>query len=587
MKDNSIEYKAVKCDSYRLGAHKVNGGYEFLYSSASDNIELLLYSEINSEPRYVIPLDSSYKNGNVFCVLISGVKLDRYYYIYRDSDHYVTDPYSVGLTGFGENNEPSDRMYAMITLDEFDWEDDSYPQLKDTELVMYKLHARGYTASRYSKCRNKGTFKGLTEKIPYLRELGINAAELMPCYEHIDGDGKISYWGYEKGFYFVPKASLTSIYGKRYDYTLEYKSMIKEFHRNGIEVYMELYFPSEIPSQMVDDCVRYWRREYHIDGAHVICNDSARCILADDTFIKNMKLFGENWGSSYASTNLYEYNDGFLYAARKMLKGDENQLQDFLNAFLKNPGYAGNVNYVATNNGFTLMDLVSYDRKHNEANGENNRDGIDYNYSWNCGIEGSTQRRKITELRFQNMRNAMTMVLLAQGIPLIYAGDEFGNSQDGNNNAYCQDNETGWTDWKRLTHNRTYFEFVQMLIAFRKKHCVLHMHSQSYMTDYKYYGLPDVSYHSKKAWYPDMEHYNRHIGVMLCGQYAEEEDNVYIAFNLHWEEHELALPTVPGRHWKVCFLTTDMEADSTDIIRDKMLLVSPRTIVVLIDEKNS
>lgn len=373
----------------------------------------------------------------------------------------------------------------------------------------------------------------------------------MPSYEFEEYAFNFNYWGYGKGFYFLPKAAYSSCYGSCVDYTVEFKDMVKKFHKNGMEVYMEFNFTDEVDACMADDCIRYWKESYHIDGARVICNDRIRQVIADDPYLVDIKLFYEYWDDNFRNHNLLEYNEGFENVARKLLKGDEGQLKYFSECFKKNPVHGYTVNFVCDNNGFTLYDLVSYDRKHNEENGENNRDGKDYNNSWNCGEEGDTKNRKILAQRLRNRKNAMCFVLLSQGIPMIYAGDEFGNSQNGNNNAYCQDNETGWLDWSALRKNRKFYNFICTLINFRHNHKVLHIEKELVQSDYKYFGLPDISYHGSKAWYPEMEHYNRHLGILLCGRYAEENEDIYIGMNLHWESIYWLCPRFRGKHGKL------------------------------------
>ena len=180
----------------------------------------------------------------------------------------------------------------------------------------------------------------------------------------------------------------------------------------------------------------------------------------------------------------------------------------------RNPAEYAVVNYMANTNGFTLMDAVSYDRKHNEKNGEENRDGSDYNYSWNCGAEGPTRKKKIVELRKQLIKNAYLLLFLSQGVPLLMAGDEFGNSQDGNNNAYCQDNAVSWLNWKLLETHKDQVEFVKRLIAFRKSHKMFHMDREPRIMDYKSCGRPDVTYHGENAWKPEFENFRRQFGIL-------------------------------------------------------------------------
>ena len=220
------------------------------------------------------------------------------------------------------------------------------------------------------------------------------------------------------------------------------------------------------------------------------------------------------------------------------------------------------VNYVANHNTFTLYDSVSYDRKYNQPNGENNRDGAVYNYSWNCGAEGDTRKRKIMDLRKKQIKNALSLVFLSQGVPMLYAGDEMCNSQKGNNNPYCLDNEISWTNWNKTAMAKEIFEFTKNIIKFRKEHKVLHLKNETRQMDYKSYGLPDMSYHGTKAWYGDFSHFNRHFSTMYCGKYAmdetgSDEADMYIAYNMYWEEQSFGIPSARNkRKWKVAFSTS-------------------------------
>lgn len=567
---------------YGFGVSRDGVYYRFAFPSEKDKIYLKLYSRFSDKPDYTVELNKNIKKGDVFSFYVKGLNLDGYLYMYYDGEKDITDPYAGRIVTRTAADGTVLRL-GVICNDEYDWEDDCFPMIPETDLIIYKLHVRGFTKSRYSKVTDKGTFKGLAEKIPYLAELGINAVELMPAYEFVNTGIKPNYWGYDEGFYFAPKGSYCSTYGRLKDYTSEVKDTIKEFHKNGIEVYMEFFFPDGTRTGLVDDCLRYWRDTYHIDGFHLICDRQAQSVVSDDCFLSRTKLFCTDWNGISSGKNLFEYNDGFQTVSRKLLKGDEDQLQSFLYAMRKHKERAVSVNYIANNNGFTLADVFSYDRKHNEENGENNRDGADYNLSWNCGVEGPTKKRKVNELRLKLMKNAMIMLMTAQGVPLIYAGDEFGNSQNGNNNAYCQDNETGWTNWNAFNHNKKFLEFVKELIALRKSHKVLHFDREPYLMDYKYLGFPDVSYHGAKAWYPDLEHYNRHVGIMFCGAYGGSDENIYVAFNMHWEKHELALPGEKTRKWHVVF-----ESDNTGgvLIRDDRTVILPeRTAAILTDEE--
>ena len=374
--------------------------------------------------------------------------------------------------------------------------------------------------------------------------------------------------------------------------------MVKAFHKAGIEVIVEMFFPYDAGINMIRDCVRYWVVEYHVDGIHLNCSDAVLEAVANDPLLSRVKMFTTYWNGAAGKRsykNLANYNHGFMDCARKLLKGDENQLNEFVSRVKMNDNNTAVINYIANNNGFTLMDLVSYDRKHNEVNGENNRDGEDFNNSWNCGVEGKCRKKKVVELRRQQIKNALMMVLLSQGTPLIYAGDEFGNSQSGNNNPYCQDNEISWLNWKNLDSNKEIFEFVKELIAFRKEHRILHMAEPLRDMDYKSCGYPDISYHSDNAWFASFENYNRHFGIMYCGKYAvdaegKEDDFIYVAYNLHWEKHKLALPTLPdGYRWDVVMSSVEngenlkKEAKKAILSADERAVeVAERSIVVLV-----
>lgn len=581
------KYTILPNYNYIYGADIIHNGYDFSVISESDEITLLLFEHGREEPVYSIPVDKRYKRGDVFTFRITDIPLLEYEYLYMADGEVFADPYAKLLSGLPEfgikDTTGLQHIKGLLKKLQYNWKNDIKPCINTEDIILYKLHTRGFTMSKSSKVKHPGTFKGISEKINYLKKTGINAVLLMPSYEFEEYAFNFNYWGYGKGFYFLPKAAYSSCYGSCVDYTVEFKDMVKKFHKNGMEVYMEFNFTDEVDACMADDCIRYWKESYHIDGARVICNDRIRQVIADDPYLVDIKLFYEYWDNNFRNHNLLEYNEGFENVARKLLKGDEGQLKYFSECFKKNPVHGYTVNFVCDNNGFTLYDLVSYDRKHNEENGENNRDGKDYNNSWNCGEEGDTKNRKILAQRLRNRKNAMCFVLLSQGIPMIYAGDEFGNSQNGNNNAYCQDNETGWLDWSALRKNRKFYNFICTLINFRHNHKVLHIEKELVQSDYKYFGLPDISYHGSKAWYPEMEHYNRHLGILLCGRYAEENEDIYIGMNLHWEKHILALPKIPGKTWEIIINTNDNE--DVFVGDDSTIEVPPRTVVVIISKK--
>jgi glycogen operon protein len=281
-----------------------------------------------------------------------------------------------------------------------------------------------------------------------------------------------------------------------------------------------------------------------------------------------------------------------MYIMRKFLKGDEDMVKSVMYEMRRVPQGAGRIHYMSNYYGMTLLDMVSYDRKHNEPNGEDNLDGNDYNCSWNCGEEGATRKKKIAALRLRQLKNAMCMLLLSQSTPLIFMGDEFGNSQKGNNNPYCQDNAVTWLDWKDKERNAELYTFWKELIDLRRNHAMLHRSSEPRIMDYIACGYPDLSYHGMNAWRPQTESYSRCIGMMYCGKYVESEgtgseDSLYIAMNMHWESHEFGLPRLPkGMKWKLLLTTDEQKLSDTEameiISEENVCEVPARTVAIFI-----
>lgn len=526
-----------------------------------------------------VMLTENEKIGNIFYVAIVDFDYKKYEYMYEVFGKEFIDPYAKVVTGRSEwgrilTVEEQKMVRGGFYFDSYIWEDDKPLKQTYDNLILYRLHVRGFTKDPSSQVMNKGTFGGIKEKIPYLKDLGINAVELLPAYEFdeilfeqqamnhpplLESNQesipyKVNYWGYSnQGNYFAPKGSYAKI-----NATSEFKDLVKELHKAGIEIIMEFYFTPGVKEQLILDCLRYWVMEYHIDGFKINQDVLNPKMIATDAILSDTKIFGMGWNVEdiYEKEftpnykNLAEYNDGFLINIRRFLKGDEEQVGKAFLSYKRNPAKSAVINYITNTNGFTLMDLFSYDVKHNEENEEKGHDGTDYNYSWNCGVEGKTRRKKILELRKKQIKNAFVFLILSQGTPLILAGDEFGNSQGGNNNAYCQDNKTSWLDWKELKTNKEVFEFLKQLIKIRKNHPILHRNEELRGMDYASCGYPDLSCHGKKAWYPDYSNYSRELGIMLCGKYAmkdkkHHDDDFYFACNMHWEDHEFDLPKLP------------------------------------------
>jgi glycogen operon protein len=370
--------------------------------------------------------------------------------------------------------------------------------------------------------------------------------------------------------------------------------MVKAFHKAGIEVLLEFSFAPSADIVQVVRCLTYWAQEYHVDGFSVMARDSVLAELARLPLFRTRKLIATWYPEEMKAYNreethlcLAESNDGFMNDCRRLLKGDESALQAFSYRIRAYGDDCGQINYMTNHDGFTLMDLVSYDRKHNADNGEQERDGTDYNYSWNCGVEGTTKKRSIRELRMRQRKNAYAMMLFSQGTPMLLAGDEFGNSQDGNNNPYCHDSELTWLDWSRTRSNKELTVFVQEAIAFRKSHQMLHQDRKFQCADPLSSGFPDLSFHGERAWYGDFEHTRRSLGCMYSGYYAGEENFLYIAYNFSWEPQEFALPLLPkGKEWHRVMDTSKKQSflpeTEQEVLKDiRSFQVPERTVVVL------
>lgn len=678
----------IKGSTLPFGATVVDGGINFAITLGNvEKCTLNLYHRNTGKIVASIPLDEKYKTGNVFSVRIEPTSklensklefietyksefiensktefikknnleckensyqneifpelnmnlfdnLENISYSYHVNGKEVIDPYAkiiYGRESFGLclTTEEKQKIRGGILTTDFDWQNDKLLQIPYSKLIIYKMNVRSFTKHESSNVKGKGTFSGIIEKLPYLKELGINCVQVMPIYDFneiielspnseyyryidfkkineryqtknktSDKNYKINLWGYcEDNRYFAPKASFSS---DPYYAVEELKTLIRTFHQNGMEFIMEMHFPYGTNPNLIQDCLRYWVAEYHVDGFKLTGEALPSILLATDPILSTTKLLATGWdisyiyGKDYAPTykNLAEYNDVYSVIAKRLLKSDENQVKSFADRYKYNPGKSGVINYITNQDGFTLMDLYSYDIKHNEENGEKNADGMEYNYSWNCGEEGKSKKKKVNELRRKQIRNAFTTLFFSQGTPLLYAGDEFGNSQQGNNNAYCQDNEISWLNWNDLNEHNDIFQYVKTLIEFRKQHPILHMEQPLKNIDYLSCGFPDLSYHGTLVWYPDYTNYSRILGILLSGSYAkinrmENDNNFYIAYNMHWENHMFDLPNLPkGMQWHVVLDTNEVamkeEGECTPLKNQQQYKIAARTIVIFI-----
>lgn len=596
-----------------MGATVVGDSVNFaITAKVGSKCEVVLYEKGKDEEAARIPFEPAQVIGNVCAMSVTGLDYKKYDYNFAVNGELVTDSYAKALTGKKQWGSVPENLKAVIVKDEYDWQGDAPLCIPYDETIMYRLHVRGFTKHASSKVKHKGTYLGIVDKIPYLKELGVTMVELMPAYEFneiksqkmpstsMKGQFKIenttlNYWGYTDGYAFAPKASF-AFTDKPGGEVEEFKYMVRELHKNGIEVSMEFFFPEGTNPTLILDALHYWVMEYHIDGIHVNCEDAVMKMIQTDNLLCTTKIFTYSFATNTdfyncnrETRNLANFNDDFMISARRFIKGDEDMLNTISYKIKANPPGAAVVNYVANHNTFTLYDAVSYDKKYNEANGENNKDGAVYNYSWNCGAEGDTRKRKIMDLRKKQIKNALSLVLLSQGVPMIYAGDEMCNSQKGNNNPYCLDNEISWTNWNTTAIAKEILEFTKALIKFRKEHKVLHLKDETRQMDYKSCGLPDMSYHGTKAWYADFSNFNRHFSVMYCGKYAmfdngADEPDMFIAYNMFWEDLKFGVPSARNKkEWKVAF-STDASMKQGTVAEDRLFEVAGRSIVVLMAE---
>jgi glycogen operon protein len=679
-----------------FGATIVPGGINFsVYSRYATSCEVVLFKKREYEPFGIIPFPDEFRIGNVFTMIVFDLDYENIEYGFRMDGSYepenghrydrtkiLLDPYAKAIGGrdvwgLKPDWENPYQHRARITFDDFDWEGDRFLEIPIEDIIIYEMHIRSFTCHPSSAVKYPGTFSAVREKIPYLKELGVNCIELMPIYEFdefensrvspITGKHLMNYWGYSTVGFFAPKAGYAASgkFGMEVD---ELKALVRELHKNGIEIILDVvlnhtaegnekgpyisfrgidnksyyiltadgyYFNfsgcgntlncnNPIVRNMILDCLRYWASEYHIDGFRFdlasilgrnqdgvpMNNPPLLETLAFDPILGKCKLIAEAWDAgglyqvgSFPSWGRWaEWNGKYRDDLRKFLKSDEGISEAMIQRIQGSPdlyrGFGRNactsVNFITCHDGFTLMDLVSYNYKHNEANDENNMDGNNDNLSWNCGWEGSTENYEIIKLRRKQIKNAISILMISQGIPMILSGDEMGNTQYGNNNAYCQDNEISWLDWELLNNNNEIFEFFKKIIAFRKAHPVLKSKSHFENRDYVGSGYPDISWHGTTTWQPDISDFNRTLAVMFCGKHANRgtiiDNYIYSALNMHWEMHGFELPKLPeGLKWHV-FSNTAMRPPediwtngNEKLLEDQSkILVDSKSVIILV-----
>lgn len=684
-----VEGFKIRPGFFRMyGACVASNGVSFTINShGATRCTLLLFKPQAPKPYARIPFPDSYRIGDTYSMLVFDIKPDEFEYAFSfdgpyepakgllfNEENVLLDPYSRAVTGqrkWGEKPEGGkDFEYrARVVKSNFDWGNIKQLEQPFEDLVIYETHVRGYTKDKSSGVSAPGTFAGLKDKIPYLKDLGINAVELMPIFEFdemesarvVDGVQLYNYWGYNTVSFFAPNTSYA--FNEEHNHEGdELKSLIKALKENGIEVILDVVFNHTaegnemgpcfsfkgidnnvyymltpdahyynfsgcgnvmncnhpVVRSFIIDCLRHWAIEYRVDGfrfdlASILGRDQNGAPMANppileslafDPVLGKMKLIAEAWDAgglyqvgSFPSWNRWaEWNGRYRDDMRSFLKGDDGMAGNAITRItgsrdLYSPesrGHKASVNFLTCHDGFTLYDLYSYNEKHNEKNGWNNTDGDNNGHSWNCGAEGETDDPNVNGLRRRLIKNAFAALLCSRGLAMFFAGDEFCNTQFGNNNAYCQDNIISWLDWSRLEEFKEIHDFVRHMIQFRKEHPILRK-----MTKPSSCQFPEISVHNGTPFNASTDYKTKLIGIMYAGRNEEdtEDDIVFYCMNAYWEPLVMQLPVLPnGKHWHVDTNTNAEYFDGEDFTAKTELLgvntirVPARTTIILVAE---
>ena len=684
-----VEGFKIRPGFFRMyGACVASNGVSFTINShGATRCTLLLFKPQAPKPYARIPFPDSYRIGDTYSMLVYDIKPDEFEYAFSfdgpyepakgllfNEENVLLDPYSRAVTGqrkWGEKPEGGkDFEYrARVVKSSFDWGNIKQLEQPFEDLVIYEIHVRGYTKDKSSGVSAPGTFAGLKDKIPYLKDLGINAVELMPIFEFdemesarvVDGVQLYNYWGYNTVSFFAPNTSYA--FNEEHNHEGdELKSLIKALKENGIEVILDVVFNHTaegnemgpcfsfkgidnnvyymltpdahyynfsgcgnvmncnhpVVRNFIIDCLRHWAIEYRVDGfrfdlASILGRDQNGAPMANppileslafDPVLGKMKLIAEAWDAgglyqvgSFPSWNRWaEWNGRYRDDMRSFLKGDDGMAGNAITRItgsrdLYSPesrGHKASVNFLTCHDGFTLYDLYSYNGKHNEKNGWNNTDGDNNGHSWNCGAEGETDDPNVNGLRRRLIKNAFAALLCSRGPAMFFAGDEFCNTQFGNNNAYCQDNIISWLDWGRLEEFKEIHDFVRHMIQFRKEHPILRK-----MTKPSSCQFPEISVHNGTPFNASTDYKTKLIGIMYAGRNEEdtEDDIVFYCMNAYWEPLVMQLPVLPnGKHWHVDTNTNAEYFDGEDFTEKTELLgvntirVPARTTIILVAE---
>jgi len=703
-----------------LGASLTNDGINFaVFSRNATAVTLIVFESTDPNSSWKeIPLDKrGNKTGNIWHCFVRGLGAGTCYLYRADGPYFpekgqrfnpykvLLDPYAKALTdisnwdyskcsGYDPVQPGRDLTYSYeddiahqprcIVIDNnFDWQGDTPLNYPLRFSVIYETHVKGLTAHSSSKVQYPGTYRGVIEKIPYFKDLGVTSLEFLPVQEFNEnetprvnprtGEKLKNYWGYSTVAFFAPKGSYAA------DRTpggqvREFKEMVRELHKAGLEVILDIVFNHTaegneqgptfsfrgldnsiyyilnenrryyqnysgcgntmncnhpVVRSFIMDCLRYWVIEMHVDGfrfdlgsilgrdqhGNVMENPPTLERIAEDPVLNSTKIIAEAWdaGGAYQvgwfpGGRWAEWNDKFRDNVRRYWRSDPKETRYFAtrisgssDLYLRDgrkPFHS--INFITSHDGFTLKDLVSYNGKHNEDNGEDNRDGGNYNLSYNYGIEGTTGDPLIKNIREKQIKNYFASLLISLGTPMILGGDEFGRTQNGNNNAYCQDNDISWYNWSLLEQNKDLYRFVKEMIAFRLRHPGF-MRPEFYTgREGSYNAIPDISWYDDRGESPDWDNIGYFLALRVDGSRAEtladrDDNDFYIIFNASLDVQPFVLASPPAKKEWFRFLDTGLQPPN-DILaagNDKVLPsqhtypVKARSMVILISKEKT
>ncbi|MCF0131304.1 MAG: hypothetical protein HUJ71_06225 [Pseudobutyrivibrio sp.] len=588
--------------------------FTFSVDNPDSKAALVFYNQSDLCFAFEVGLTDEYRVGQVYSVRFDKKDLVGLCYLIKEQDRLHADPYSRLVAGRDQWNDTSRRstdyqVFSGIPFGmEDDWED-STVKIAPCDMLMYKLHMRGFTYGASLSKNSLGNYKGLINRLAYLKKLNVTTIELMPVYDFeelflesrmvIDKDGsrkkvtehtgKVNYWGYTNAYYMAPKASY---FGGCNEAIKAFRKLISSIHNEGMECVMEMSFVYGTSHDYIIDTLRYYVRYFHVDGFHILGASAPIDRIATDPFLGDTKIFYEHIPEDILihqkdNKHLFLYNDSFMYVTRQIQNHMNGSMVQFANHMKRQNIAYGFVNYMSSVCGFTLWDSYSYGEKHNLANGEDNRDGNNNNFSCNYGVEGKTNNKNINAMRFLQMRNGFTAMLLSQGIPLIVAGDEVANSNDGNNNPYCQDNSMGYSMFIKSKSRELMQRFVTQLIDFRMGHKCIRQENAMEMTDYKHIGFPDLSFHGAEPWMMSIGEEQKALGVLYSGAYADEKEDVYVCYNFHYDSVTMALPLLASKkRWRQVLNTSEYNEDTDltpkPINNQQSIVVNGSSISILV-----